>query len=52
MKSMLEKLTGRKRRIRTALPDPKTGVLPLHYVLDMVPQVGFKPTIRVSGRAF
>ena len=26
-------LHGRRRRIRTAMPAPKAGVLPLHYVL-------------------
>ena len=34
---------GRRRRIRTAMPAPKAGVLPLHYVLYMVPGPGLEP---------
>ena len=42
---------GRRRRIRTAIQAPKASVLPLHYVLYMVPGAGFGPaTSALSAR--
>lgn len=34
---------GRRCRTRTAIPAPKAGVLPLHYILYMVEPRGIEP---------
>ena len=43
-----EETIGGRCGTRTPLQDPKTRVLPLHYILQMVRQVGLEPTIQMA----
>ena len=38
---------GRRCRTRTAIPAPKAGVLPLHYILYMVEPRGIEPLSKI-----
>lgn len=46
-KLLLVSQNGRRCRTRTAIPAPKAGVLPLHYILYMVEPAGIEPASEI-----